>query len=305
MFTKGQIQEIVELIDFQSNYFIAGNISDTVLSHSDKLFLTKLGLDYKKVIEGFTPFQQAFYWGRLVTILGPLKSKNIDLEDFRKYIQRGQFRPLSKYEELTLEYLEQKSFSHIKDLRETIKTTVVNKINEIELINREEYEKIIGDAVKRATLERRVVSDIVSEIGQHTKDWSRDLGRIAETELQNAYEYGKFASFRETEREGTFYKHVYGGACKHCIKLFLTNGVGSEPKLFSYQTLLENGTNIGRKVNDWKPTIGPIHPFCRCSLERKRVEDEWDKEKKQFLSKMGQISEGKIKISVGDKQYVV
>lgn len=303
MFTVDQINRIVEIIDFQSNFFIAGNISDKVLSHKEKLFLTKIGLDWRTPIEGFTPFQQAFYWGRLVSILGVVKGKDVDFSDFEKYLRRGQFRPLSKYEQLTLDYLEQKSFSHIKDLTAKIKSTVVSKVREVELINREQYEKIIGDAVKKAALERRVISDIVSDIGSQTKDWTRDLGRIAETELQNAYEYGKFASLKD--EDGLFYKHVYGGACKHCIKLFLTNGIGSEPKLFTYSKLLENGTNIGRKTKDWKPTIGPIHPFCRCDLRKKRKGDVWDKDTGTFIPKVQEKSEGQIKISIGDRYYIV
>lgn len=304
MFTEDQIQEIVDIIDFQSNFFIAGNISDKVLSHKDKLLLTKLGLDYRKPIEGMTPFQQSFYWGRLVSALGPLRSKNVNLNDFKQYLRRGQFKPLSEYEKLILNYLEKKTFGHIKDLSETIKTTIVNKVREVELINRPEYEKIIKDAVKKTVLEKRVVSDIVSEIGSQTKDWSRNLGRIAETELQNAYEYGKMAAFSDSQQD-EFYKQVYGGACKHCIKLFLTNGFGSKPILFSYEKLLSNGTNIGRKTKDWKATVGPIHPHCRCDLRKKRKGDVWDESKKQFLPKKIKKSKGKIKITVGDKQFIV
>lgn len=306
MFTPDQIKEIIDIIDFQSNFFIAGNISDKVLSQTDKDFLKKLGIDFTKQIKGFTPFQQAFYFGRLVSILGPLNSKDVNLEDFKKYLRRGQFKELNDFEKQTLSYLEDKAFNHITGLKETIKTTIINKVKEIELINREEYEKVIKDSVKKAVIEKNTVSSIVSEIGHYTTDWSRDLGRIAETELQNAFEYGKLAAFRNKNGDkGLYYKHVYGGACQHCIRLFLKKGVGSEPILFTYKQLLENGTNIGRKVKDWKPTIGPIHPYCRCDLRFKHSEDVWDMENKTYYPPEKEKSVGKIKISVGDKQYIV
>ena len=305
MFSSEQIQEILDIIEFQSNFFIAGNISGKFLNKEDKDFLKKLNIDFETQFKDFTPFQQAFYFGRLVSILGPLKSKDVNLNDFKKYLRRGQFHALSDYEKKTLEYLEDKTFSHIKDLKETIKTTIINKVKEVELINQEEYEKVIKDAVKRNVVERNTVSSIVSEIGNYTKDWSRNLGRIAETELQNAYEYGKISSFNEEDKEGTYYKHVYGGACKHCIRLFLQNGVGSEPKTFSYNELLSNGTNIGRKVNEWKPTIGPIHPFCRCDLRKKKKDDVWDKDLNTFTPVKKEKSPGEIKISVGDKTFIV
>lgn len=56
---------------------------------------------------------------------------------------------------------------------------------------------------------------------------------------------------------------IWSGNCRHCIRLYLTAGIGSEPKLFTAEELIGNGTNIGRRVADWKPTIiTAVHPFC-------------------------------------------
>ena len=68
MFSVGQIQEILNIIEFQSNFFIAGNISNKILSKEDKLFLEKLNIDFETQFKDFTPFQQAFYFGRLVSM---------------------------------------------------------------------------------------------------------------------------------------------------------------------------------------------------------------------------------------------
>jgi len=105
------------------------------------------------------------------------------------------------------------------------------------------------------------------------------------------------------------YKEVYPKACRHCIRLYLTNGVGSQPKLFSLQELEDNGTNIGLKVNDWKPTISPCHPHCRCDLNYLPKDYVWDEEKKRFdvpknyTPKVARTS--KVKITVGDKVFEV
>lgn len=304
MFTEEQIQEIIDLIDFQLNFFIAGNISDIVLSHKDKLLLTKLGIDYKTPKGNMNPFEQAYYFGKLASILGPIKTGEIDFEDFKKYIRRGQYQELSKGEKATLEYLQNKSYSHIKKLQESIKVTTAGIIREQAFKNRQEYEQVISNAVQKAALEKRVVSEIVSEIGHASKDWSRDLGRIAETELQDAFEYGKAASYAEQYGDDVqLYKTPYPAACKHCISLYLTDGLGSEPIVFSYKSLLANGNNIGRKVNDWKAVIGTVHPFCRCPIHVKRNKDDvWDNELQMFVPKVREKSPGVIKITVGDKQ---
>lgn len=305
MFTQEQIQEIVDLIDFQFNFFIAGNISDIVLSHKDKLLLTRLGIDYRTPKGQMNPFEQAYYFGRLASILGPIKSGDVDFEDFKKYIRRGQFIPLSEKEIATLNYLQDKTYSHIKKLQETVKLTTEGIIREHAFKNRDEYEKVIKDSIKRATLEKRVVKNIVSEIGHASKDWSRDLGRIAETELQDAFEHGKAVSFSEQYgNEVEVYKTPYPSACKHCIRLYLSDGLGSEPKIFTYVELLNNGNNIGRKVNDWKAVIGTVHPFCRCPLHVKRSkEDVWDNKLQMFVPRERDKSPGVIKIMVGDKHF--
>lgn len=86
-----------------------------------------------------------------------------------------------------------------------------------------------------------------------------------ETEYQGVFNMGRVQSYmREGDGPNTLiYFDVYPAACRHCIRLYLTAGIGSEPKLFTAEELIGNGTNIGRRVADWKPTIiTAVHPFC-------------------------------------------
>lgn len=307
IFSERQIKEIIDIINFQFVMFIGGNISTKVLSEEERQILDKYKVDWKTLKEGFTPFQQTFYFGRLASIIGPLETSKLTFNDITKYLRRGQYRPLSVVEKNTLDFLENRTYEHIKGLGEDVKTAVTGKIREKNLITGKLYEKTIGDSIKRATLERDSVQSIVSEIGHLTGDWERNLGRIAETEMQNAYEYGKLVSYNEKYGdEVLYYKEVYPGACQHCIKLYLTDGVGSEPILFTYDEMLVNGSNIGRKVQDWKAVIGTVHPHCRCDLRIFRKGDVWSPELGMYvLPEVKVKSEGEIKISVGDKQIVV
>ena len=215
--------------------------------------------------------------------------------------------PLSDAETASLRYLQGKSYNYIKGLGETEISFITGKIEDENLAKRSYYESIIGDSLKRTIIERDSARNIVSEIGEKTGDWNRDLGRIAETELQNAYEYGKAASYDEIYGDKVlYYKEVYPGACQYCIKLYLTNGIGSEPRLFTYEQLLQNGTNIGKKSRDWLPVLGTVHPFCRCDLRIYRKGDEWDPDKGMYVTKKSSTqSKGTIKISVGDKIFKV
>ena len=126
--------------------------------------------------------------------------------------------------------------------------------------------------------------------------------------MQNAFEWGKAETLLETTDPDAkvFYKQVYPGACRHCIRLYLTGGIGSEPRLFSYRELLDNGTNIGRKADNWLPVLGTVHPYCRCDLRMKRnKKDVWNEKKGIFEPKEKEATEGKIEIIVGDKKFFV
>lgn len=103
---------------------------------------------------------------------------------------------------------------------------------------------------------------------------------------------------------------IWSGNCRHCIRLYLTGGTGSEPKLFTIKELMGNGTNIGRKVNDWRPTIiTSTHPFCRCLARRYMKGDIWDKETRMFKQPENYerkvAPKARVKIQVGDKVFNV
>lgn len=102
---------------------------------------------------------------------------------------------------------------------------------------------------------------------------------------------------------------IWSGNCQHCIRLYTTGGIGTKPRVFKLIDLIANGDNIGIKAKDWKPTLGPIHPFCRCNLRYKPKTYVWDKETesfeppKEYKRKVERRS--KVKIFVGDKEFTV
>lgn len=102
---------------------------------------------------------------------------------------------------------------------------------------------------------------------------------------------------------------IWSGNCRHCIRLYLTKGIGSKPIVFKLSKLIENGTNVGKKVKEWKATLGSVHPFCRCELRQIPDGYVWDDEKKAFVpSKVTERKverRSKVKITVGDKTFEV
>lgn len=90
--------------------------------------------------------------------------------------------------------------------------------------------------------------------------WTRDWQRVARTELQGAYNEGVIAASAARYGSGARVARIPEiDACGHCRRLFLDEGI---PRVFDLSTIVRNGTNVGRKPEDWRATVWPIHPNC-------------------------------------------
>lgn len=184
---------------------------------------------------------------------------------------------------------------------------------DVKLLTEQQRQLELGTIKKEITegvLKRRSVQSIISNIGHSLNDWNRDWGRIVETEMQGIYQIGIAETIMsEHGLDALVYKEVFPGACKHCLRLYTTNGSGSKPRLFKLVDLIANGDNIGLKTQYWKPVLGYVHPFCRCQLRYLPKGYVWDEERqifappKDYKPKIERRS--KVKIYVGDKTFEV
>ena len=174
---------------------------------------------------------------------------------------------------------------------------------------RAKTEEAIHDEILDGVVEQRSVKKITANIANQMENWGRDWGRIVETEHQDVFNVGRATYFMSEDDDPLVYFDVFPGACKHCIRLFLTAGIGSKPKVFKLSTLLANGTNYGVKAQNWKATIHPVHPFCRCDLRYVPKGYVWDDKKGEFVPpenfERTVPRKSKVKITIGEKEYLV
>lgn len=305
-FTPKQVQELYNIIELNHIIYIGQVVGIDILQPDDLKILRQFGVDLDEITTEWTDLEQAFYWGRLSQALKQYSSK-IVYRDFKEYLKRGQYIPLNQTEKYALKYVKQASYSHIKGLGDRVRADVNGIVTENDPLLRSSYEEVIRSAAERTIIERDSLQNMVLEIGNRTGDWQRDLGRIVDTEMQNAYQYGRAEQIkREKGSLSMVYKDVFPGACRHCINLYLTDGVGSKPKLFTLQELQANGTNIGKKVTDWLPTLSGVHPWCRCQLHGYTDGYIWDEAKNMFVPPINEKREKKgVIIYVGDKKFEV
>lgn len=310
LFNNEQIQDILELVDFRFADLVWKIFGPKHLTSQDKGILKKFGIDPAKLSKNIPPYWANWMFGLLSGKLSDYQARQITYKDLMEYLARRQYETPSSREIEEYEIACNRTYGYLKGLGDKMKKDITSYISDSELRMRLEQEKVIKEGMKQGILGRETTKLIASKIGSKLNDWSRDWNRIVETEYQGVFNMGRVQSYmREGDGSSTLiYFDVFPGACSHCIRLYLTSGIGSEPKLFTAEELISNGTNIGRKVRDWKPTIiTAVHPFCRCLARRYIKGDVWDKEKRVFKQPDNyerKVAPGaKAKIIVGDKVF--
>lgn len=265
IFNNEQIQEILSLVDFRSADLVWKIFGPSHLTSQDKENLKKHGIDPGSLVKKIPPYWANWMFGLLSGKLSDYQTKQISYKDLLDYLARRQYETPSKREIEEYEMACNRTYGYLKGLGDKMKKDISSYISDSELRMRMEQERTIKEGVKRGIVERDTTKLIAAKISNQLNDWSRDWNRIVETEYQGVFNMGRVQSYmREGDGSNTLiYFDVYPAACRHCIRLYLTAGIGSEPKLFTAEELIGNGTNIGRRVADWKPTIiTAVHPFC-------------------------------------------
>jgi hypothetical protein len=304
MFSPSDITEIAKVINKHYSMMICSSLGYEVLSDTDKLLLESYGVNIDELKQEFPPYMQMFLLGRLSSVLGEQKVKQLPMADFKKYLERGQFIPLSERERAEYEVSREMTYNHLKGLANKVTDHTKN------LLLEENKKQIISEVLTDAVQNRKSISSIVSDLGHKTGEWDRDWKRIAVTEMQNIYNQGRANTIKSKYgEEALVWKQVFPLACRHCIKLYTTAGVGSEPIVFKLKDLIANGNNIGRITADWKPIVGATHPHCRCDIRTVFKGQVWDKNTGSWKysndSERVHIRTSKVKVTVGDKEFFI
>lgn len=314
MFSPTQITSLLDIIRRQNLVFISTKLGPDYLSQDEIHRLQYFGINpFHKYDINQDMVQSMFHFGLLSDALNQSDAKQITYEDIKNYFESGNFIPLTKTQHATISSIKKQFLGDIKANEGRIFQDINNVIGEKEKNNRLAYEKVIRDEIELGKLKHKTSKEIARELARKTGDWNRNFTRVVEYISHNAFDEGRAALLEDKYgNESLVYKSVYKGACQHCIKLYLTSGIGSEPIIFKLSTIKSNGTNIGRKTKEWKPVIGSTHPFCRCCLHRFDQLYSWnvktqsfDIPKKNWKEILPKTNRKPIRIKIRGKEYQV
>lgn len=281
--TPQQTNELLEIIEKNQLVVIGKELGKNFLTHQDELLLEKYGVDVDHLYDiRNDTLNLQFQLGLLAESLYKNQVSKLTYDQLKDYVSHGDYIPLTAREEATLAAIKNQTFTDLKKLGNKI----FQDVNQV-LTNRslEGQRDFIREELKLGTLDKATVTEIAHKIAEKTGDWSRDFERIIAFNSHLIFEEGKAAMIQRNagkDEDPIVYKSVFEGACEHCVRLYLTNGIGSQPKLFKLSELRANGSNIGRSVKDWVAVIGPIHPYCRCLINQFFAGYVWNDKTKQF-----------------------
>lgn len=305
--TPDQLQEILDILDKQFAFFIGKNLGPEYLSTKEIEHLEGMGIDYTSLyLQASDPVYLNFQLGMMSAALGDQKVRFLHYNDFKKMLVQGKHIPLSVKEQKTLDSVKYQSLADIQSFKGKIFSDINGTVAKENIEQPEAYQEVIRDVIKEGLADRVSIQKIISNLGHKTGDWSRDFSKIVEYISHSALNEGRASILARKESKAYFI--VQPGACKHCNKHYLTGGEGSEPKLFTIDELKANGSNIKKKVNEWKATIHSLHPYCRCLLTEYVEGYVWSDKKGLFIAPdnyESSIKRKKIKVQIAGKTHYV
>lgn len=292
LFTPSQIDQIKDQIRKENLIFILKNVGAYGLTADDKAFLSRNDIDLENIKNEYPIIKSAFQFGQWSANTEPKFAREISFDEFMKVVKSKTFLPLTEAEKYAYNAIQYDTTRDIKSLGSRLGNKLDTVISEADSKLKPKYIKIIGEKTKEAILKRSTIKELASTLYHSTDDVTRDLIRVSQYQLHTTFNIGKFEEYKRIYKDLTrYYFYVYPNSCKHCSNLYLTKGFGSKPKEFTSEELIENGSNIGRKVADWKPTIASIHPYCRCTIMPIAPWEKWSDKDKKYVFTEGAAKE--------------
>lgn len=293
-----KIKTLIKLYHLNFLYDIIGS---DYLSEDEMNFLEdnlgKSKLDSSKI----PLLDKIFAFGQVAQKIGLENANKIVKKDLEDWLKENKVKVTAQLEKIKAQaYLDvlSKQFQIEKDLRQGV-------LNEA---NKEDFK----------------MSNVVDYIKDKFEDWAylkNTISYVSESALnEGKIEEIKSQAGKDGEVDPIVYKVPIQDErlCSHCRRAYLKND--GTPRLFKLSELAANGTNIGRKSNEWLPTLQQLHINCRCLLQyyeeipgTSKSDYEFDESKQRYILKEKVLRDSqrkvqrksKVKITVGTKFFEI
>lgn len=235
-------------------------------------------------IPSVNAIRASWAYGYLYELLGKDEVKGASMEELFDLARKVR---LSETERAAVKHAQERAGVHITAIGDSIKQSISQTISETNTaFNNAPYLQQIKDVAAEGMFRRQSRNEVVTAMQNATGDTTRDMHRVAHTEMQDARIKGHAQTIIEKKGihttgdgiDSVVFRRPLPGACADCIRLYLGSD-GITPRLYTLRELAGNGTNFGISNRlDWKPVIGATHPYCSCTFHRMPRDRKLEKE---------------------------
>jgi hypothetical protein len=238
-------------------------VGEDAVSPADLKRLRKRGLVPKKSLR--LPLR-AYEFGLISAASSDPDFDKMSFNTFLKRVIDGTM-PLTAEEKATVREAERSAAVYIRGLGNTLDKATGQILVEADKSLRRRLQGRIKKEILAGIEKRKTHQQVATALGQVAQNVTRDWHRVAATEMHNSFLEGRAAAIqaRNKGRDPLVFKRPRPDCCEHCRKLYLEKD-RETPRIFHLSELAANGSNVGRAVGLWKPTVGVLHPHCQCIL---------------------------------------
>lgn len=260
------IEQIREIVQKHYSRLVVSVLGRQALSQRELRELQEQGIDTSNEDSLMTLVYNHNFINHPIDAISPTS-----VEDMKRQQSVRGLTPTGEAHDYTVENLNDKT----KQLIDKLKVDVMTRVEGIIRENNDSYKMdalqnldrtdLMDDLMKESTL-GKLKQRLRDTSGDGTRDWTR----IAVTEMSNAIGIASVDRI-VSDNVGTDLEDVYvfritvkdAKTCKWCRRFY--DDKDGSPKLYKLSTLLDNGSNYGKKTDSWMPVVGATHPNERCS----------------------------------------
>lgn len=263
--SKETILKIREIINKHYNRLVLSTLGFNQLSEKELKELEDAGYD---VSNKDSLLSIAYNHNFINTPIDDISPKSVGEMKSQQSVKG--LKPAGQANDYAVESLNDSTKQWIEKLKLDVATRVetvirqnndVYRLDALKDLNRTDF---ADELMKESTLGK-----VKQKLQDTSKDANRDWLRVALTEVSNAVGIGSVDRI-VTENKDKPSSEVFvfritvkdAKTCKWC-KLFYNDTSG--PALYKLETLLDNGSNYGKKPDEWQPVVGSTHPNTRTS----------------------------------------
>lgn len=263
--SKETLEKIRKIISKHYNRLSISIIGSGILSRDEVKELERQGYD----VSNNESLMELIYNHNFINTIG---SSNIptSLQDMKSQQKVPNVIPVGEAHNYTVESLNETVDLYIDKL----KLDVTSRIEGIIRQNNDEYKMNALQNLDRSEFADMLVKEsslgkVRQKLRDTAKDATRDWQRVALTEMGNAIGIASVDRIVSQNKDKEL-KEVYvyripvndSKTCKYCRRFYNSD---SSYKIYRLSTLLSNGTNYGKKTDQWSAVIGSTHPNSRTS----------------------------------------